>query len=60
MSRLGVPENISELLIGHSPRGLIGIDDRAERWSERRNAFERVSAHIMCIIENKSAQISRT
>jgi integrase len=50
MSRLNVAENIAELAIGHTPKGLIGVYDRAERWVERREAFERVGNHIAGLI----------
>ena len=50
MSRLGVREDIAELSIGHVRGGLIGIYDHDPKWSERVDAFAKVSAHIERLI----------
>jgi integrase len=46
MSRLGVPEEIAELSIGHVRRGLIATYNLDQAWAARVDAFEKVSAHI--------------
>ena len=46
MSRLGVAEEIAELAIGHTRRGLVGTYNRDQAWAARIEAFERVSAHV--------------
>ena len=50
MSRLGVPENIAELAIGHVRTGLIGVYDRDQQWVARVDAFTKVSEHISQLI----------
>jgi hypothetical protein len=46
MSRCGVPDPAAEMAIGHVKATLIGIYNLDEQWSQRLDAFERVSAHI--------------
>ncbi len=46
MSRLGVPEEIAELSIGHVRTGVASLYDLEPKWPERVDAFERVSDHI--------------
>ena len=50
MSRLGVPEDIAELAIGHVRADLIARYNKDEAWEGRRDAFERVSAHVASLI----------
>src|SRR5262249_40082993 len=46
MSRLGVPEDIAELAIGHVRADLIARYNFDTAWAGRRDAFDRVSAHL--------------
>jgi integrase len=50
MSRLGVAEEIAELAIGHVRADLIARYNKDEAWEGRRDAFERVSAHVASLI----------
>jgi hypothetical protein len=50
MSRLGVDESAAELAIGHKRGGLIGLYNRDLAWNARKDAFERVSAHIAQLV----------
>jgi integrase len=50
MSRLGVPEDIAELAIGHVRADLIARYNRDQAWEGRSDAFARVSAHIATLI----------
>jgi len=50
MSRLGVPEDIAELAIGHVRADLIARYNKDEAWAGRSDAFERVSDHIAAAI----------
>ena len=50
MSRLGVAEDLSELAIGHVRADLIARYNKDEAWEGRRDAFERVSAHVATLI----------
>jgi len=50
MSRLGVAEDIAELAIGHVRADLIARYNKDEAWEGRRDAFERVSAHVATLI----------
>ena len=49
MSRLGVPEEIAELAIGHVRRGLLATYNKDDAWMARVDAFERVSAHVEAV-----------
>ena len=46
MSRLGVPEPIAELAIGHVKASLVALYNMDEQWNGRVDAFRRVSDHI--------------
>jgi integrase len=46
MSRLGVPEEIAELSIGHVRRGLVATYNLDQAWAARVDAFAKVSKHI--------------
>jgi len=48
--RLGVPEDIAELAIGHVRADLIARYNKDEAWEGRRDAFTRVSAHVESLI----------
>ena len=50
MSRLGVPEDIAELAIGHVRADLIARYNKDEAWEGRRDAFIKVSAHVATLI----------
>jgi hypothetical protein len=50
MSRLGVPEDIAELVIGHVRADLIARYNKDQAWEGRSDAFARVSAHIATLI----------
>ena len=50
MSRLGIPENIAELAIGHVRADLIARYNKDQAWEGRCDAFVRVSAHIAALI----------
>jgi len=50
MSRLGVPEDIAELAIGHVRADLIARYNKDQAWESRRDAFTRVSDHIAALI----------
>ena len=50
MSRLGVPEDIAELAIGHVRADLIARYNKDQAWEGRCGAFARVSAHIAALI----------
>jgi integrase len=46
MSRLGVPEDVAELAIGHVRRGLLATYNKDDAWAARVAAFGKVSAHV--------------
>jgi hypothetical protein len=50
MSRLGVPEDIAELAIGHVRADLIARYNKDDAWERRRDAFTRVSDHVATLI----------
>jgi integrase len=50
MSKFGVPEDIAELAIGHVRADLIARYNKDQAWDGRRDAFERVSAHVATLI----------
>ena len=50
MSRLGVPEDVAELAIGHVRTDLIARYNKDDAWTGRRNAFTRVSDHVATLI----------
>ena len=52
MSRLGVTEAVAEAAIGHAKTGLIAIYDKHDLWDERVVAFEKVSNHILALVED--------
>ena len=52
MSRLGVAEEVAEAAIGHAKGGLIAIYDKHDLWDERVVAFEKVSNHILALVED--------
>jgi integrase len=54
MSRLGVPEDISELAIGHVRADLIARYNKDDAWAGRRDTFERVSAHVESLIGTRT------
>jgi integrase len=50
MSRLGVPEDIAELAIGHQRADLVARYNKDQAWQARVEAFEKVSAHISALL----------
>ena len=50
MSRLGVPEDIAELAIGHVRADLVARYNFDTAWDGRRDAFTRVSDHVAGLI----------
>ena len=50
MSRLGVPEDIAELAIGHVRDDLIARYNKDQAWEGRCDAFARVSTHVAALI----------
>src|SRR5215468_4063096 len=50
MSRLGVPEDIAELAIGHVRADLIARYNKDAAWEGRRDAFTKVSDHVAALI----------
>jgi integrase len=50
MSRLGVPEDIAELAIGHQRADLVARYNKDAAWPARVEAFEKVSAHISALL----------
>ena len=51
MSRLGAPEDIAELAIGHVRDDLIRRYNKDEAWEGRGDAFAKVSTHIAGLID---------
>jgi integrase len=51
MSRLGVPEDVAELAIGHQRADLVARYNKDQAWPGRVDAFTRVSAHIAEVVE---------
>jgi integrase len=50
MSRLGIPEDIAELAIGHQRADLVARYNKDTAWRERVAAFEKVSAHVSALL----------
>ena len=50
MSRLGVPEDIAELAVGHVRADLIARYNKDQAWDGRGDAFARVSAHVAALL----------
>jgi integrase len=50
MSRLGVPEDIGELSIGHQREDLLSRYNKDQAWPARIEAFEKISAHISALL----------
>jgi len=50
MSKLGVPEDIAELAIGHVRKDLVARYNKDDAWAGRRDAFTRVSDHVAALI----------
>ncbi|MCG2644288.1 MULTISPECIES: tyrosine-type recombinase/integrase [Bradyrhizobium] len=58
MSRLGVPEDIAELAIGHQRADLVGRYNKDVAWEGRIAAFEQVSTYLLRLIEEPSATVT--
>jgi integrase len=54
MSRLGVPEDIAELAIGHVRVDLIARYNKDDAWAGRCDAFARVSDHVASLIGTRA------
>jgi len=50
MSKLGVPEDLAELAIGHVRKDLVARYNKDDAWSGRSDAFTRVSDHVATLI----------
>jgi integrase len=50
MSRLGVPEDIAELAIGHQRADLVARYNKDQAWQARVEAFEKVSAQVSALL----------
>jgi integrase len=50
MSRLGVPEDIAELAIGHVRADLVARYNKDDAWAGRCDSFTRVSDHVATLI----------
>jgi len=50
MSKLGVPEDIAELAIGHVRKDLVARYNFDTAWAGRRDAFTRVSNHVTALL----------
>src|SRR5262249_9173548 len=50
MSRLGVPEDIAELAIGHVRADLVARYNKDEAWEGRGDAFTRGSDHVAALL----------
>jgi len=59
MSRLGVPEDIAELAIGHQRADLVARYNKDAAWQARVEAFEKVSAHISALLAEAAADRSK-
>ena len=50
LARMGVPEIVSERVIGHGPRGLVGVYNRHEYLAEKRDALDRWARELHSIV----------
>jgi integrase len=57
MSRLGVPEDIAELAIGHVRKDLVARYNFDTAWEGRRDAFTRVSDHVAALIGARTGRV---
>jgi integrase len=51
LTRIGVPEPLAELMVGHRRRDLIEAYDRERRFEEQQAAAERWAAHVLACAE---------
>ena len=58
MSRLGAPEDIAELAIGHQRADLVARYNKDAAWEQRFVAFEQVSTHLTQLVEVPSSNIT--
>jgi integrase len=58
MSRLGVPEDIAELAIGHQRADLVARYNKDAAWEQRVAAFKRVSTRITEIAGKTSEKVA--
>jgi integrase len=47
MGKLGVPQHVAELVIGHTLPGIIAVYDRYSYLAEKRDALNRWAAHVL-------------
>jgi hypothetical protein len=59
MAKLGVRDDVSELILAHKRIGLPGIYDTYDRLPERRVALEQWSNHIAGLIDPRPANVVR-
>jgi integrase len=50
MGRLGVPQHVAELVIGHTLPGIIAVYDRYGYLAEKRDALNRWAAHVLRVV----------
>lgn len=54
LSRLGIDEPTAELVLGHSPRGMVAVYDTYERLDERREALRRWGEVVETLASDES------
>ena len=47
MGKLGVPQHVAELVIGHTLPGIIAVYDRYSYLAEKRDALNRWAAQVL-------------
>ena len=50
MSRLGVPEDVAELAIGHQRADLVARYNKDAAWPQRVEAFQKIDRHISALL----------
>jgi integrase len=51
LGRLGVPQVVAELCLGHKQRGIVEVYDRHSYFDEKRDALRKWEAHLLSIVE---------
>jgi hypothetical protein len=59
MAKLGVRDDVSEMILAHKRVGLSGIYDTYDRLAERRAALEQWSNHIAGLMTPRPANVVR-
>jgi hypothetical protein len=55
MGRLGVPQHVAELVIGHTLPGIIAVYDRYSYLAEKRDALNRWASHVLQVVGDAPA-----